>query len=68
MAKKRFIVDHECQNRLYLELKYDGIAPRLRFVSTGNFIQKRSTQKVISLSIEAFLSILMNTFFIKRVS
>ncbi len=45
-----FIVYHECQNRLYLELKY-VIAPRLRFVSIENFSYKRSTQKVITLSI-----------------
>lgn len=51
-----FIVYHECQNRLYLELKYDVIAPRLRFVSIENFSYKRSTQKVIALSIEAFVN------------
>lgn len=50
-----FIVYHECQNRLYLELKY-VIAPRLRFVSIENFSYKRSTQKVIALSIEAFVN------------
>lgn len=33
MAKNFSSVYHECQNRLSLELDYDGIAPRLRVVS-----------------------------------
>lgn len=65
MAKNFFTVYHECPNRLYLELEYDGIAPRLRVAPIECFKYKESTRKVTALSTVAFISVLMNVLFTK---
>lgn len=64
-SQEFFVLYHEYQNRHFLELKYDGIVPRLRVVSLQNFKYKRSTQKEIALSILALRSVSMNMLFIK---
>lgn len=62
-----FFYYHECQNRLSLKLEYGDVAPRQRVVSKECFKHKGSTQQVTALSTVAFVSVLMNVFFTKRV-
>lgn len=55
-----FTIYSECQNRLYLELEYDGLAPKMRAVSMQSSKYKGPTQKGATLCTVAFISIWMN--------